>query len=150
MFNFKGIKAYYSAASLLLLMQMLKMTHFVKSVELASWIGVFFAVGITIKMIFFDKKLREAKYWLFIIWMLIQEVAIGLDQILPIMDYNTVVVCGLLLSMVILYCVDAPSIRKHMDEDAYVLKNTIWLLTVTYAAAVTEILIGYMFPMSPM
>lgn len=146
MHELKGIKIYYSAATFMLLMQMLKLTNFIKSVEFASWIGIFMTIGITIKMVVFDKKLRDVKYWLLIIWILVQEIAVGLDQLLPVIDYNIVVSCGMLLSMCVLYCLDAHSIRKQMDEDAYVLKNAIWLLTITYAAAVTDFSIEYMFP----
>ena len=145
----KGIKAYTSTAVMVLLMQMCKLAKIVNSMELIAIIAVAMTVGLTIKLMIFDKKLREAKYWPLLIWILIQEIAIGLDQVLPMMEYNIVVSCGLLISMLILYGFDAPSIRKHMDDDAYVLKSTTWLLTITYAAAVTDILVGYMFPTRP-
>lgn len=146
MFNFKGIRAYYFIVMLVLIMQMLKLTNFVKSMEGEMFVALVLTIGLTIKLVIFDKKFREAKYWLLLVFMIVQEVIIGLDQLLPVMEYNLAVSIMLAVSICILYYFDAPSIRKQMDEDAYLLKNICCMYALTYSIAICDILLDYMFP----
>ena len=146
MFNFKGIRVFNAISSTVLIMQMFKLTHFASSVDVASFVTFFLTIGTAVKLVVFDGILKGAKYWLLIGFMILQEVVIGLDKYLSLQVYNLSVVCMLIISMGILYFFDAPSVRKHMDEDAFVLKNACFILAITYGIAVVEIVLDYMYP----
>lgn len=146
MFNFKGIRAYYFIVMMVLVSQMFKLIGFIKSMEGEAILAVVLTIGLTIKLVVFDKKFRDAKYWLLLGLMFVQEIIIGLDRLLPVREYNLAVSLMLAGSICILYYFDAPSIRKHMDDDAYILKNTCSMYALTYSIAVCDILFGYMFP----
>ncbi|MBQ3998519.1 MAG: hypothetical protein II644_04200 [Paludibacteraceae bacterium] len=146
MINFKGIKAYNTIAFIMLSLQMLKLTNFIRSMELATFIAVFLTIILTIKVIIFDKKLHGVKYWLLLAVIFAQEVLVGLDKILPTLSYIIVITCMSNFSLCVLFSLDAPSVRKKMDDDAYVLKNTCTLLTITYVIAMSGILMNYLFP----
>ena len=146
MINFKGIRMYYFIATIMLVFQMFNVIGFLNSMEAATFLSVFLMIGVTIKLVVFDKKFRETKYWLLIIFLFVQVVIIGLDTIVPIDIYNIAVSTMLLAGLAVLICFDAPSIRKQMDDDAYVLKNACSALTLTYAIVTIEILMDYMYP----
>lgn len=146
MFNFRGMRAFYTIAMIVLIMQMLKLVHFVDSVEAASFVAIFMTIGLIIKLTVFDKKLKDLKSWLMIFLMLVQEVALGLDQMLSAILYDIVIVSLLICSICFIYSMDAPSIRKQMDDNAYVLKITCAILTQTLAIAVADILLRFIFP----
>ena len=146
MFNYKGIRVFYLISSSVLLMQMFKLTNFASSVDVASFVAFFLTIGTAVKLMVFDGMLKGVKYWLLIVFMMLQEVVIGIDEYLSLQVYNLSVVCMLIISMAILYSFDAPSVRKHMDEDAYVLKNSCSILAITYGIAVVEIVLEYMYP----
>lgn len=137
---------YYFIATIMLVFQMFNVIGFLNSMEAATFLSVFLMIGVTIKLVVFDKKFRETKYWLLIIFQFVQVVIIGLDKIVPIDIYNIAVSTMLLAGLAVLICFDAPSIRKQMDDDAYVLKNACSALTLTYAIATIEILMDYMYP----
>lgn len=136
MYNFKGVRAYLSVTALILLMQMFKLTRFVHSMTLASCITIFLTIGLTVKLVLFDKKFRDAKYWLLLALLFVQEIVIGLDSFLSPIDYDLANICVLGLSIIALYSMDASSVRKHMDDDAYMLKNASWMLTIAYIVAI--------------
>lgn len=146
MFNFKGIRAYYFIVMMVVLTQMFKVIGFIKSMEGEAILAVVLTIGLTIKLVVFDKKFRDAKYWLLFGFMLVQEIIIGLDRLLPDKEYSLTVSLMLAGSICILYYFDAPSVRKHMDDDAYILKNTCSMYAFTYSIAVCDILFNYMFP----
>ena len=146
MFNYKGIRVFYAIADSVLLMQMFKITNFASSVDVASFVAFFLTIGTAVKLVVFDGMLKGAKYWLLIGFMILQEVVIGIDKHLSLQVYNLSVVCMLIISMGILYSLDMPSVRKHMDEDAYVLKNACSILAITYGIAAVEIVLDYMYP----
>ena len=60
--------------------------------------------------------------------------------------YNIAVMFGLLGGITLFISLDAPSIRKQMDEDAYILKNSCALLTLTIVVAIFDIMMNYMYP----
>ena len=140
MFNFKGIRAYYFIVMMVLVSQMFKLINFIKSIEVVTIIALVLTIGLTIKLAVFDKKFRNARYWLLIGFMFVQEIIIGLDRLLPNSEYNIVVSIMLAGSICILYYYDAPSVRKLMDDDAYILKNTCSMYAFTYSIAVCDIL----------
>ena len=146
MFNFKGIRAYYHIAMIMLVFQMLKLITLVKSVEAGAAVAAGLIIGWTVKLVIFDKKFREAKYWLLLIFLFAQVVILGLDKILPERDYCITVSCMLFAGVFFIMSLDAPSIRKQMDEDAYILKNSCSGLTMAYAASVIGMLMNYIFP----
>ena len=117
MFNFKGIRAYYFIVMMVLVSQMFKLINFIKSIEVVTIIALVLTIGLTIKLAVFDKKFRNARYWLLIGFMFVQEIIIGLDRLLPNSEYNIVVSIMLAGSICILYYYDAPSVRKLMDDD---------------------------------
>lgn len=146
MYRFKGIRAYSYIATLMLVMQMLKLTNFTKSMEGTAFVAVFLTIVLTIKLAVFDKKMHNLKYWLLIGLLLAQEIILGLDHLLPIISYNIAVMCVLDISLFVLYCLETPSIRLQMDEDVYDLKRACALLTFAHAIAVSEIMLGYIYP----
>ena len=136
MYYFKGTRAYLSVTALVLLMQMFKLTRFVHSMTFVSCLAAFLTIGLTVKLVVFDKRFKDAKYWLLLALLFVQEIVIGLDSLLSPMDYDLANVCMLCLSGIVLYSLDAPSVRKYMDEDAYILKNSSWMLTIAYIVAI--------------
>jgi hypothetical protein len=145
MFNFKGIRLYYYIVELLLLSQTLKCIGMLQSIELPSIIAVLLTIGLSVKIIVFDKKLHDAKHWLFLLFIVILEIIIGLDRVLPQTVYNILTLSTLAFSICIQFCLDAKSIRKKLDDDAYILKNCCYLLILTVAIIVMEIVFGYIF-----
>lgn len=145
MFNFKGIKLYYGIVELLLLAQTFKCIGLLESMELPSIAAILLTIGLSIKIIVFDKKLHDAKHWLLLLFIVILEIIIGLDQVLPQATYNILILLTLAFSICLQFCLDAKSIRKKMDDDSYVLKNCCYLLILTVAIIVMEIVFGYIF-----
>lgn len=145
MFNFKGIRMYLYVAMIVLIFQILKLVNYVHSMEACAFVALFITICLTLKLTIYDQKLRDIKYWLFIVQLLVQEVILGLDQIIAVTCYNIMLMCMLIMSVSIYICFDAPSVRRHMDDDAYVLKNACSIQTLAITIAVIDILARYMF-----
>lgn len=144
--TFKGIKAFQTIAAFVLVMQMLKLTHFIHFMSCTCVITIVWTIGMSIKLAVFDKNLKDAKYWLLICILLIQEIVLGLDSFFPTIYYNLIISCMLVLSIATLYYLDFPSVRRHMDDDAYAIKSAIALFTETYGIAIACVIIEYMIP----
>ena len=143
--NFKGIKLYYYIAEFVLIVQILKLANFLHSISMLIIVSIILTIGLSIKLVVFDKKLSDTKCWLFIAYMIILEAILGLDGILKEpYYYNAAILSALTAGVGLQFMLDAPSIRKQMDEDTYVLKGTCSLLMLAIVAAVIEIVLDYM------
>ena len=143
--DFKGIKLYYLISEFVLIAQGLKLSHFFTSICMLIVVSIVLTIGLSVKLFVFDKRLSDMKYWLFVAYMIIIEAILGLDSILKEpYYYNAAILSALTLGVGLQFMLDAPSIRKQMDEDAYVLKNACSLLLLAIVAAVIEIVLDCM------
>ncbi len=125
-------KAYYSSAVIVFLGQILKLFHIIPYVEACSICAVFLTIIFSVRFwLIENKEQQKNKYWLFVVYILVLEAIIGLDRILPEHCYNIAIICALAASSVITFFIDSPSVRKKMDENEYVMKNTSTILSIT-------------------
>jgi len=140
--NNKGIKYFYNISGLMLFMQVLKILHLVSSLEPAAILSLVLTIGLIIKLRVVTPELKEIKYRLLIVYLIALEIILGLDRIISELYYYLIIVFSLLITSVVYLCLDSLYVRKQMDENMYVIKNTCTLLIMTLILAI----IGYMTP----
>ena len=138
---FKGIKLLKNITGLFLLFETLHLINFIHGGVQGAAIG---AIAMTIyigsRAVYADETFMR-RHWAYIAYMLVIEVALGLNGIVPNIVYIGALFALLLMSLTGLMCIDAPSIRKHLTEMDYTLKNACYNLIAALTIAIADVAI---------
>ena len=142
--HFKGFKIYYAIAEMLLLMQLFKIANFAHSMEGAAIGAVVLTIACTGRFAVRDKLFTTPIHWILVALMLVMQIVIGLDRILDPVYYNLLIsFCGA-LGVLSLFILDTPSIRKRMDENAYILKGAYALVIMNVSFVLIDFVLRTM------
>ena len=123
--------AFFSSAGIILFVQLLKLFHIVPYVEAGAICAIVLTILFSIRYLWIEnKEQKKIGYWLFVTYLLVLEIIIGLDRILPEMVYNLTVTAALGIGGAINFCLDSPSVHKKLDDTEIILKNTATLLMI--------------------